>query len=563
MRAQKITHHQQQRIKVEFAFDSVKINLIRQIEDAKWSATHRAWHIPYTKEAYSKLVDFFPELDATPSKAKLIENQAIINNNTNKQSISLVEGKNTDNVNPKLPENFEHSGSYTSQKPRENEIHLQYYGKRLLLFMLPNEVYIRFLQTVKGIFFDKERKCWSLPNHPDIVETLRNRFKENLIFQNAPQAPTQKVKQHVQTEKGVLRIVKALDGNLNLYLAYQKAHIPFLKTLPLCEWNRDKAHWNCPDTETNRNAIKQYFEPIGFRIAFSKAKPKEKQAKEFVPKFEKAPPEYMEKLTIKRYSPNTARTYIAAFEAFINYYEHLPPIEITEEQIKDYLLYLIEKKQVSESYQNIAINAIKFYFEQVLGGQRKFYQIDRPFKPQKLPSVLSTEEVQRIIGTIENLKHKCVILTIYSAGLRISELVHLKVADIDSKRMLIHVKGAKGKKDRYTLLSEKLLICLRQYFKEYKPRDYLFEGQTGGQYTARSVNEVFLNASRKAKILKKATVHTLRHSFATHLLENGANLRYIQSLLGHGSSKTTEIYTHVTTKGMETVKSPLDGLIFD
>lgn len=529
MKAQKITHHQQQRIKVEFPFDSAKSKLLRQIEDARWSATHRAWHIPYTKEAYAKLVGFFPELEATPAKAIVTESS-------------------------KLSESSE------PIKPKENEIHLHYYGKRLLLFMLPNEVYIRFLQTVKGIFFDKERKCWSLPNHPDIVDTLRNRFKENLIFQNTPQSPIQIAKQHVVTEKGVLRIVKALDGNLHLYLAYQKEHVAFLKTLAYCAWNREKGHWNCPDTEQHRSAIKQYFEPIGFRIEFSKAKPKEKPEKAFVPKFEKAPPEYIEKLTIKRYSTNTVRTYIAAFEAFINYYENLSPIEITEEQIKEYLLYLIEKKQVSESYQNVAINAIKFYYEQVLGGLRKFYQIDRPFKPHKLPSVLSTEEVQRIIGTIENLKHKCIILTIYSAGLRISELVNLKVADIDSKRMLIHVKGAKGKKDRYTLLSEKLLICLRQYFKEYKPRDYLFEGQTGEEYATRNIQILFKTACRKARITKDVTVHTLRHSFATHLLENGTDLRYIQSLLGHESSKTTEIYTHITTKGMENVKSPLDGL---
>jgi integrase/recombinase XerD len=532
LKVQKITHHQQQRIKVEFPFDSIKTNLLRQIDDARWSATHRAWHIPYTKEAYAKLVGFFPELETTPAKAK-------------------------------LPESLKLSGSSEPLKPKENEIHLHYYGKRLLLFMLPNEVFIRFLQTVKGIFFDKERKCWSLPNHPDIVDTLRNRFKENLIFQNTPQAPTKIAKQHVVTEKGVLRIVKALDGNLHLYLAYQKENIAFLKTLPLCEWNKDKANWNCPDTEANRKAIKQYFEPIGYRIEFSKAKPKEKPEKAFVPKFEKAPPEYIEKLHLKRYSENTERTYVAAFEVFTNYYEGKQLIDITEEEIKDFLLYMVEEKCVSESYQNQLINAIKFYYEQVLGGQRKFYQLDRPFKPLKLPSVLSTEEVQRIIGVIENLKHKCIILTIYSAGLRISELVSLKVADIDSKRMLIHVKGAKGKKDRYTLLSEKLLICLRQYFKEYKPRDYLFEGQTGGEYATRSVNEIFLNASRKAKILKKASVHTLRHSFATHLLENGTDLRYIQTLLGHGSSKTTEIYTHVTTKGMESIKSPLDGLNFD
>jgi len=144
----------------------------------------------------------------------------------------------------------------------------------------------------------------------------------------------------------------------------------------------------------------------------------------------------------------------------------------------------------------------------------------------------------------------------------ILKLTNLKIADIDSKRMMIHIKGAKGKKDRMTLLSEKVLILLREYFKLYKPKEYLFEGQMGGIYSSRSIQNFFTDALRKSKIAKQATVHTLRHSFATHLLENGTDLRYIQTLLGHQSSKTTEIYTHITTKGMEKVKSPLDTLDF-
>ena len=200
--------------------------------------------------------------------------------------------------------------------------------------------------------------------------------------------------------------------------------------------------------------------------------------------------------------------------------------------------------------------------KKVLGGDRKYYNIDRPFKPKKLPVVLSEEEVKRIIQSIDNLKHRCMILLIYSGGLRISELINLKISDIDSKRIMIHIKGAKGKKDRMTLLSEKVLLQLRVYFKEYKPKEYLFEGQAGGIYAARSIQTLFVHACRKAKIIKEATVHTLRHSFATHLLESGTDLRYIQVLLGHESSKTTEIYTHITTKGMDQIKSPLDRLDF-
>jgi len=162
--------------------------------------------------------------------------------------------------------------------------------------------------------------------------------------------------------------------------------------------------------------------------------------------------------------------------------------------------------------------------------------------------------------SISNLKHKAIIMTIYSAGLRISECINLKIKDIDSNRMQIRVEQSKGKKDRYTLLSAKTLEILRAYFKEYKPKEYLFEGQYGGSYSATSIQTFFRETVKRVGITKKVTVHSLRHSFATHLLENGTNLRYIQSLLGHSNSKTTEIYTHITTKGFESLKSPMDNL---
>ena len=206
------------------------------------------------------------------------------------------------------------------------------------------------------------------------------------------------------------------------------------------------------------------------------------------------------------------------------------------------------------------INSIKFYYERVFGGKRKIYLIERPRKENILPEVLSEEEVTAILKSISNLKHKSLIMTIYSGGLRISELINLKVKDIDSNRMQIRIQQSKGKKDRYTLLSKKTLITLRQYFAEYKPKVWLFEGESGGQYADSSIYNIFSKALKIAGITKKVSIHSLRHSFATHLLENGTDLRYIQSLLGHSSSKTTEIYTHITTKGFDQIKNPLDNL---
>ena len=193
-------------------------------------------------------------------------------------------------------------------------------------------------------------------------------------------------------------------------------------------------------------------------------------------------------------------------------------------------------------------------------GREKAYYDLRPKKPKKLPNVLSVEEVVRLFNVIDNLKHRCILKTIYSGGLRLSEITYLRIADIHSDRMQIFVHGGKGKKDRYTTLSKGLLKDLRAYFLEYRPEYWLFEGQTGGQYSVRSVQAVLKKAVKKSKINPYATVHTLRHSYATHLLEQGTSLRHIQELLGHENSSTTEIYTHVSNHEKQQVISPLDRL---
>jgi len=271
------------------------------------------------------------------------------------------------------------------------------------------------------------------------------------------------------------------------------------------------------------------------------------------------PQEYVNKLKRRRYGKSTISTYTSLFTDYINYYPRKGPESITEEEIKDYMLYLVDKKGVSYSTQNQAVNAIKFYYEQVLGLEKKQYWIERPRKERKLPVILSREEVKNIISSTDNIKHKCMLAIIYSAGLRSGELLNLKAEDVDSKRMLIHLKGAKGKKDRLTVLSKNALSLLRQYYKEHKPKKWLFEGINGDKYSAQSVRQVFKQSTKKAGIIKQVRLHDLRHSFATHLLESGTDLRYIQVLLGHSSSKTTEIYTHVSEQHISLINNPLDA----
>lgn len=222
--------------------------------------------------------------------------------------------------------------------------------------------------------------------------------------------------------------------------------------------------------------------------------------------------------------------------------------------------HLVVDRKVSSSYHNQAINAIKFYYERVLNGDRKIYLLDRPRKEQKLPVVLNQEEVKQLLKCIDNIKHRALVMLVYSSGLRLSEIVGLKIKDLDSVQMQIRVQQGKGKKDRVTILSERVLEILRRYFQQYQPKEWLFEGADGGQYSKRSAQQIVKDAARKAGIKKKISIHTLRHSFGTHLLESGTNLRYIQSLLGHESIKTTEIYTHITLKGFDQLRSPMDDL---
>ncbi len=272
----------------------------------------------------------------------------------------------------------------------------------------------------------------------------------------------------------------------------------------------------------------------------------------------RAPSEYYDKLELRRYSPNTAKSYIALFEKFINSFDKdRDLLTIDDLEIQKYM-QIQSRSGKSASYLNQLINAIKFYYEVVEGMPGRFYAIDRPLVEEKLPMVLSKEEVRKIISVINCLKHKCIVSLLYSAGLRRSELINLKIADIDGQRRLIHVRQGKGKKDRYTLLSKAVLKDLRQYYIQEQPKEYLFEGLAGAKYSETSIVMIIKKATKRAGIHKRVTPHTFRHSFATHLLEDGVDLRYIQELLGHSSSQTTERYTRVASKVFNKIKNPLD-----
>lgn len=263
----------------------------------------------------------------------------------------------------------------------------------------------------------------------------------------------------------------------------------------------------------------------------------------------------------KRYSDSTIGTYIEALKSFLKFYDQKPVSEISNEDVIEYNNEFILKNKLSASYQNQVVNAIKLFFRTVQDVKLNVELIHRPKSAYVLPNVLSKEEVKRILEAHTNFKHRMMLSLIYACGLRRSELLNLTYNDINGERGLLIIKQGKGRKDRIAPLSEKMIRLLQDYYNLYKPLVWLFEGQkTGEQYSAESLQSVLKQALRKAKISKPVSLHWLRHSYATHLLEGGTDLRFIQELLGHKSSKTTEIYTHVSTKSIQKIKSPFDDL---
>lgn len=263
-------------------------------------------------------------------------------------------------------------------------------------------------------------------------------------------------------------------------------------------------------------------------------------------------------LEVKRYAPNTVKTYLAVVTSFANYFSKRELTSLTKDDIQRYLEHKIKDKNISFSAQKGIVGAVKLFYTLVYDKNINIDYLYPDRAEYKLPKVLSVEDIKKILATIKNLKHKVLISTIYSCGLRISEALNLKISNIDSNRMTLRIENSKGNRDRQVMLSEKLLPILRDYYKLYKPTIYVFEGQKGGKYTARSAEQVFKKALEKACIRKPASLHTLRHSFATHLIENGTDIRIVQELLGHKNIKTTQIYTHVTDQTKRKIKSPLD-----
>ena len=339
------------------------------------------------------------------------------------------------------------------------------------------------------------------------------------------------------THKKEKRIAVCFEKNAELIVR--------IKKLEGSRWSQTLGVWHLPDTIENRERFQL--------VPLSHSQPSAERIEQIK--------KYIQWLSSKRYSPNTIKTYSEALKSFLIFYREKTITEITNEDVVIYNNEYILKNNLSSSYQNQIVNAIKLFFTTIRGTKIEIDKIHRPKRSKNLPNVLSKEEIKLILNAHSNIKHKTMLSLIYSCGLRRSELLNLKPADINSKRGIVIIKQGKGKKDRISPLSLKILEMLREYYSIYKPAIWLFEGQNSGEkYSEQSLQSVLKQALQKVGTKKPITLHWLRHSYATHLLESGTDLRYIQELLGHSSSKTTEIYTHVSTKSIQQIKSPFDDL---
>lgn len=270
---------------------------------------------------------------------------------------------------------------------------------------------------------------------------------------------------------------------------------------------------------------------------------------------------YLQMLTLKGYSPNTVNTYKNEFSVYLQTLGQVNANTLNPQRVKDYLQYCFDKLKLTESSIHSRMNALKFYYEQVLKRDKFFWEIPRPKKRLILPKVISEEKILQYLFTVENIKHRTILLIAYSAGLRVSEVVNLKTTDIDTDRMQIFIQNAKGKKDRIVPLSKTIKALLDVYRQEFNPQNWLFEGQTKElAYSVRSAQIIFREACTQLKLPKNVGFHSLRHSYATHLLDNGTDVKYIQQLLGHNDIKTTLRYLHVTNKDVKKIESPLDKI---
>jgi integrase len=420
----KIEHRGETRILLSFKYSADIVANISTITGAAYSNTYGKWHIPYTRQAFDHLLSMYPEVEYPNKQEDTLGANALDKTNGSE----VFKGENT-----------EHS----------SDVSIEVAGRKIFLKMPMNQTDIQFLRSIRYSRWNKKQYVWEFTNYPGNLDLLQSYFKQRIThFEvHATEIDLGEGDKRV-VENRQFVVIKSPNGRMKIIFGYNKAISDEIKKLPLSRWDAKNQWWTLPYSDNYLHKIKELAIARKFEFIYEEESKKTDRTPRLKVKnvnhYKQCPVEYLAKLQELRYSTNTQTSYKNAFEEFINYHHKTDIDYITEPMIIAFLRYLVMERSVSESYQNIMINAIKFYYERVLGGQRKIYLVERPLRETRLPVVLSTSEITAILTNTLNIKHKALLMVINSAGLRISEALELKINDIDSDRMQIRIADAKG-----------------------------------------------------------------------------------------------------------------------
>ncbi len=459
---------------------------------------------------------------------------------------------------------------------------IYYKGEPRIKIEFPyNREYINKIKKIDNAIWSKTLKFWHIPYTKEAYKQLSIQFPEiagneykfgeaidsNSIFEKNSEIDT-KISSQVKSEKEI--IIRCTLKRIFLKIPKNESDTEFIRTFKYVRWDKNALCWIIPNYGNNLELLKNYF---GERISKIEQKLeinnkptndlKIRQNIDELPELDenvkKEILDYKNWMEQKRYSESTISSYSEALCIFFRYFNKKKPDEIVNKDIIDFNINYIVRKKLSFSYQNQFVNAIKLFYKKIYNHSIDIEEIERPRRAKKLPKVIAKHDIMLMLKRIKNQKHKMALTMIYALGLRRSELINLKLEHINSKRKCVTIFNGKGQKDRVLPLSDKLLEQIKKYYFVYKPEIFLIEGQSKGEpYSETSLEKIFHKYFGDVLKNSNFTLHCLRHSYATHLLESGVDLRYIQTLLGHKSSKTTEIYTWVSMKSLHNIKNPID-----
>jgi len=545
------------------------IEKIKQIPGREYSAHRKRWHIPYSPEAYQQFLAYKFKYNievpvgTTESIRHNKQNDAISDH-----SAIAFQQENAQSVLPKTnTQKAADNDSSDSELPS-----IVWNNKYFRIKIRYTKHDVKLLKGLQRAYWSDKHGLWLVKANINNSQALQKRFC--FWSDEAFEVLQDKLKLVENPVIIELYAVPNESSQIAIKISGYGANIDYLKRITQRSYDKQYRRWMIPKDEIIASNLIEHYTKLGAkvvnRLPTSKVSSYRKPelniihwAKNII--FKYAEPvqekleEYVRTLISQRYSRSSIKSYLIAFGNFLSYCHEHHIDHDTSESANIYLSKIAETK-VSDSGLNTIVSAIKFYFTKVVYlEQFELDKIKRPRKSRPLPTVLSTKEVQRMLNNTSNIKHRCILFTLYSSGLRRQELLNLRVSDLLWERNQIFIKASKGKKDRYVQFSDLTQMIMKDYLDAYKPQYWIFEGaDQKTQYFASSVLNVVKASAKRAGISRRVTTHVLRHSFATHSLEFGIDLSYIQKLLGHSDVRTTMIYTHVTNKSLQQIKSPLD-----